>query len=228
MDLTIGKSGALRSVRARFVLACCLPLLLAGSSLSQSAVNSPWSGQAQCKVTVRGPGYSHQETHTWTLTGGAPTLQGAIHVFPASWSVTGQGSLQRTQGSQTLNAQWTTSGSLPNASLGLFIRASDGKLVLKSVHAQLRVKGGVSGTQRLTISGVPQTPGPISGEAFEWTFPGSEVAGNSTTIAGSSTNATNGAVGPMQPGGSQGTAACTWNFAAASGAAGGTSGPRTK
>ena len=179
-----------------------------------SALNRPWSGQAQCKIAVHGPGYSHQETHTWTLAGGAPTLQGAIHIFPATWSVTGQGSVQKTQGSQTLNARWTTNGSLPNASLGLFLRASDGKLVLKSVHAQLRVKGGVSGEQQVTISGVPQTPGPISLEAFEWSFPGSEVAGNSTTISGSSTSATNGAVGPMQPGGSQGTANCNWNFTA--------------
>ncbi|HMK21443.1 MAG TPA: hypothetical protein VK466_03865, partial [Terriglobales bacterium] len=90
----------------------------------------------------------------------------------------------------------------------------DGKLVLKSVHAQLRVKGGVSGTQKLTISGVPQTPGPISLEAFEWMFHGSEVAGNSTSISGSSTTANNGAVGPMQPGGSQGTASCNWSFSA--------------
>ena len=181
-------------------------------SLSQSSLNHPWSGQAQCKVTVQGPGYSHQEIHTWTMSGGSPTLQGAIHVFPATWSVSGQGSLQRSQGAQTLDAQWTTNASLPNAPIALFIRASDGKLVLKSAHAQLRSKGGVSGTQKVTINGVPQTPGPISLEAFEWNFPGAEAASTSKTISGSSTNPTNGAVGPMQPGGSQGTATCTWNF----------------
>ena len=192
-----------------------LPLLLimvSTPSLSQSSLDHPWSGHTQCKITVQGPGYSHQETHTWNMSGGAPTLQGAIHMFPASWSVSGEGSLQRTQGAQTLKAQWTTNASLPNAPIALFVRASDGKLVIKSGHAQMRVKAGVSGTQQVTISGVPQTPGPISLEAFEWSFPSAEVASTSKTISGSQTVPTNGSVGPMQPGGSQGTAACTWNF----------------
>ena len=194
-----------------------LPLLLTmvgTPSLSQSSIDHPWSGQAQCKITVQGPGYSHQETHTWTMSGGAATLQGAIHLFPATWSVSGQGSLQRTQGAQTLKAQWTTNASLPNAPIALFVRASDGKLVIKSGHAQLRAKGGVSGTQQVTINGVAQTPAPISLEAFEWSFPGAEVAATSKTIHGSQTVPTNGSVGPMQPGGSQGTAACTWSFTA--------------
>lgn len=200
---------------SRFALGLIILLVTQLSSAQSSAVDRAWTGQAQCKITVQGSGYSHQETHTWTMSGGAPSLQGAIRIFQATWSVTGQGSLQRSQGAQTLNAQWTTTGSLPNATLGMFVRASDGKLVLKSVHAQLRVKGGVTGTQKLTINGVVQNPqAPISLEAFEWSFPGAEVAGSSTRISGSNTTATNGAVGPMQPGGSQGTAACTWNFAA--------------
>jgi hypothetical protein len=204
--------------RATLLLGFLAVLLPANSrSFPQTSVlNSAWSGQAQCKISVQGPGYSHHETHTWTLSGSSPTLQGAIHVFPATWSVSGQGSLRRTQGSQTLNARWTTNGSLPNAPLGLFLRASDGKLVLKSVHAQLRVKGGASGTQQLTINGIPQKPSPISLEAFEWTFPGSEVPGTSRSISGSNTTPTTGAVGPMQPGGSQGTASCSWNFTSAS------------
>jgi len=213
MEFKAEKSVSLSQLKSRAAL--FLPLLLTMVSAplrSQSAFDHPWSGQAQCKITVQGPGYSHQETHTWTMSGGAATLQGAIHLFPAIWSVSGQGSLQRTQGAQTLKAQWTTSASLPNAPIALFVRASDGKLVIKSGHAQLRAKGGVSGTQQVTINGVAQTPGPISLEAFEWSFPSAEVAGTSKSISGSQTVPTTGSVGPMQPGGSQGTAACSWSF----------------
>jgi hypothetical protein len=215
MKLQLNKQAVLLSeFRIPTALFLLLLLMMVCTPLrSQSPLDHPWSGQAQCKITVQGPGYSHQETHTWTMGGGAPTLQGAIHMFPATWSVSGQGSLQRTQGAQTLNAQWTTNASLPNAPIALFVRASDGKLVIKSGHAQLRAKGGVSGTQQVTINGVAQTPAPISLEAFEWGFPGAEVAGTSKTIRGSQTVPTNGSVGPMQPGGSQGTAACTWSFA---------------
>ena len=199
------------------VAAAWLILLLAAPTplFSQAtAVNRPWSGQAQCNITVQGPGYSHQETHTWTLGSGSPTVQGAMHIFPATWSVSGKGSLERSQGSQTLTAQWTTNASMANAPVALFVRASDGKLILKSWHSQLRSRGGVNGTQTVTVNGAVQSQTPMSLEAFEWAFPGAEVASSSTSIQGSSTNATNGSVGPMQPGGSHGTAACTWSFSA--------------
>ena len=214
MDFT-QRSSAVAVSRGKKRDGILLSLLLtvaSTSGLSQSPLDRPWSGQAQCKITVQGSGYSHQETHTWTMSGGAPTLQGAIHMFPATWSVSGQGSLQRTQGAQTLKAQWTTNASLPNAPIAFFVRASDGKLVIKSGHSQLRAKGGVSGAQQVTVNGVPQTPGSISLEAFEWSFPGAEASATSKTISGSQTVPTQGSVGPMQPGGSQGTAACTWNF----------------
>ena len=185
------------------------------ASFSQtSALNGPWSGQAQCQVSVQGQGYSHQENHTWTLNGAQSTPQGAMHVFPATWSVTGQGSLQRANGAQTLQAQWTVNSPPMNAPIALFVRASDGALILKAWHSQLRANSAVTLTQQLVVNGIAQAPGTSSGQAFEWTFPAAEVPSTSTSISGSNTIATNGSVGPMQPGGSQGTASCTWNFAA--------------
>jgi len=172
-----------------------------------------WSGGAQCQIEVQGPGYTHQETHSWTLSGNPPIKQGAMKIYSATWSVSGQGSLDRTQGAQTLKAEWTTNASLANAPIALFIRASDGKRVIKSWHAQLRSAGGVTGTQEVTINGVVQNPkGVISLEAFEWTFPLLEGVRSSGVIAGSSAKPTNGSVGPMQPGGSQGSATCNWEF----------------
>ena len=56
-----------------------------------SAITGPWSGQAQCQITVQGPyGYNYSETQTWALNGGQPTMQGAMNILPATWSVTGQ------------------------------------------------------------------------------------------------------------------------------------------
>lgn len=191
--------------------------VLSATGFCQTAshpVSGPWSGGAQCEIQVQGPGYTHHETHTWTLTGAPPSKQGAISVYPGTWSVMGQGSLQRTQGQQTLSAQWTTNASQSSATVGIFTRASDGKLIIKSFHAQLRTKGGVAGTQRVEIHGVVQSPqGVISLEAFEWPFPSVEDIASVTTISGSGTKATTGSVGPMQPGGSKGTATCTWHFA---------------
>jgi hypothetical protein len=172
-----------------------------------------WSGSARCQIDVQGPGYAHQETHTWTLSGAQPTKQGAMKIYTGTWSVSGQGSLERTQGTQTLTAQWTTNASLSNAPIAVFVRASDGKLIIKSWHAQLRSPGGVTGSQKVVISGVVQSPqGVISLEAFEWAFPAVEEVASSTSVDGSSTKATNGSVSPMQPGGSHGTATCTWQF----------------
>jgi hypothetical protein len=203
------------AVRSAAICAVVTFVLLT-SGLCQTASHAlpgTWTGGAQCEIQVHGPGYTHHETHTWTLTGASPTKQGAITVYAGTWSVTGQGSFQRTQGSQALSAQWTTNASQSSAPIAIFTRASDGKLIIKSFHAQLRTKGGVVGTQRLEINGVVQSPdGVISLEAFEWSFPLLEDAASKTSISGSNTTATNGSVGPMQPGGSQGTAACTWHF----------------
>jgi hypothetical protein len=193
-----------------------LTIMLSVAALCQTANptgSGTWSGGAQCEIQVQGPGYTHHETHTWTFNG-APSKQGVISVYAGTWSVTGAGSLQRTQGAQTLSAQWTMNAIQPSAPIAIFTRASDRKLIIKSWHAQLRTKGGVTGTQRVAINGVEQTPrGVISLEAFEWSFPAVEDAASATSINGSSTKATNGSVGPMQPGGSQGTSKCTWHFA---------------
>jgi hypothetical protein len=188
-----------------------IPLVVTTGLCQTSPADGPWSGQAQCKITVQGPGYTHQETHTWTLSGGAPTVQGAMRIFSGTWSVSGQGSLTRAQGSQVLNAQWTTKGSA-SAPTAVFVRASDGRLIIKSWHAQLRQAGGVSGAQQVTINGIAQPQVPISLEAFEWAFPTVDTVKTNSTLSGSKSMATTGAVGPMQPGGSKGTAACNWNF----------------
>jgi hypothetical protein len=196
-------------------LAIALSLSLA--TIDPAAAQQPsWSGWARCQINVTGHGYTDQQTHTWTIRSGAPTVAGAFHVYQGTWSVVGGGSLQKTQGNQTLAARWSTNTQGMSAPIAEFVRASDGRMFIQARHAQLRSAGGIQGYQQLTIDGKPQKPGAIGAEAFEWAFPDVVVSRpnpNASLVAnGSNTSAVKGSVGFMQPAGSQGAAACTWQF----------------
>ncbi len=197
-------------------------ILLLSLPASPQSITTGWNGWAQCKINVQGPNaYAHQETHTWQITGGAPTSEGVIRLYPATWSETGQGGFQKKQVGQSLFASWTTNATGVSGPIAFFFRASDHKLIVKSGHAQLRVHGGVTGTQQQIVGDKPSPAAPIALEAFEWPFPAvggafrpmrKGVPLKELRIEGSNSAPTTGSVGPMQPGGSQGTAACTWAF----------------
>ena len=190
---------------------------VAGAAAQQSATaQGSWAGWARCQINVSGQGYSDQQTHTWMLSGGAATVSGAFRVYPATWSVVGGGSLQKTQGNQTLVAQWATTAQNLSAPIAVFVRASDGRMFIQARHAQVRAQRSINGYQQLVIDGKPQRPGTIAAEAFEWSFPVVAVSrpkgSANATANGSSTPAVNGKVGYMQPAGTQATASCTWQF----------------
>ena len=67
------------------------------------------------------------------------------------------------------------------------VRASDRKLLIGQANAQLRVPNGITGTQQVTIGGVPQTPGPVGLEAFETQLPPIVAARTSRRVSGSTT-----------------------------------------
>src|SRR3954449_3158679 len=110
-----------------WVAAVALP----AAAQAQTPGDPLWSGWAQCRLDTQGPGYSSQQTHTWTMTGGVPTVQGAMRLYPGTWSVSGSGALQRTQGSQTLTAQWTIRGQAA-APIAVLVRASDGRRLIQA------------------------------------------------------------------------------------------------
>ena len=203
---------------ARLGFALILSIALVSLAAAQQSAASPgaWSGWARCQINVSGQGYSAQQTHTWMIRGGAPRVEGAFRVYPATWSVVGGGSLHRTQGNQTLTAQWATTAQNLSAPLAVFVRASDGRMFIQARHTQVRAPGSVNGYQQQTIDGNVRMPGAIAAEAFEWAFPVVEVSrpkGSPNAIAnGSSTPFVNGKVGHMQPVGTQATASCTWQF----------------
>lgn len=186
--------------------------LAAAQTATSSAAAQHWHGWARCDVDVTGPGYDDRQSHLWILAASPPTTQAAMRIHAATWSVTGAGSLQRAQGTQSLDAQWTTDVPGISAPIAFIVRASDGRLLVRPWHAQLRAGGAVGGTQQVTMQGRPQAPSAFGREAFEWTFPAIEDSVNAVLLAGSSTSPTTGSVGLMQPAGASGTASCSWHL----------------
>jgi hypothetical protein len=184
----------------------------AGLGLAQAAAAATWSGSATCDVTVTGPGYSDQQTHKWTMTGGAPTKSGAFDIYPGTWSVTGGGSLERTQGSQTLRAEWKRSVAGMSAPISVVVRASDGAILIGSGHAQLRAASAVAGKQEVRVDGKVTSSSEIGLEAFEFAFPSSQGAAKSKHVSGQKSDSPSGSFGPMQPAGSKVQVSCRWDF----------------
>jgi len=187
-----------------------------GSSQTLRPVDQPWTGSARCQLDIRGPGYTDQQVHTWTLMGGAPTIQGAFRVYEGTWSVSGGGSWQRTYGTQITSSRWTTNAQGVRAPIAVLARASDGAVVIQSYHGQLAARGAITGTQQVVVDGRAQPPTQIVADAFEWAFPTASAPPTSTTLSGSSAPAASGSLGYLQPAGSSTTVACSWNFTAGS------------
>ncbi|HEX2852855.1 MAG TPA: hypothetical protein VHO24_06435 [Opitutaceae bacterium] len=188
-------------------------VLLATNTALLAADAASWAGSIRCEIEIEGPGYSDQQTHTWTLTGGTPANQGAIALHPATWSVTGQGWFERVQGAQTSSGRWTTNvPAMPNAPISVFIRASDSRLIIKAGHAQLRASGKVTGTQQTVAAGKVVSSGALAFDAYEFAIPVIEDTATATQISGSNSSEVSGSLGPMQPGGSRVKVTCVWEL----------------
>src|ERR1041385_5641442 len=180
-------------------------LAFTGLAFSQTSSDQTlWAGQVQCQLNVQDNGYAHQEVQTWTVTG--PPTDDAKTVYPATWSVNGQGGLQRAQGGQVLAGRWNSSVPGMNAPLRIFVRASDGRLVIKGVHSLLVAPGATTVVKQV---GASQTN--VVYAADVWTLPIIEDVGSSTNVSGTGTTVVAPTLMPMQPG-TSGTATCKWNF----------------
>ena len=207
-----------RNANHRLLPVAILSFVVAEPGSTQtSAADGPWAGWAQCQLTAQGQGYSNQQTHTWVFTGTTPTVEGAFRLYPATWTVTGQGSRQRVMGDgRTVVEQWTTAGSPRPAPISVWIRASDATLRFTSRHPQLLSQGAATGTStaRSTTGNAPVQTTPIGYDVYEWTFPAIEsVSATSTTVSGSAgPRPVQGSIAPGQPPGTSLTEACSWRF----------------
>ena len=161
-------------------------LVLAASTAAQtSPADGPWTGQVVCQLNLQSQGYTRQETQTWTITNGASKAgPGAGRLFPATWVVTGTGSVQKTQNGQTFTAQWTTNVPPSNGSISVFVRASDGQLIFRQGHSQMRNDLSLRGMRQAFWNGQQQQPAAVAHPTWEWVLPWMQADPNDPSPSG--------------------------------------------
>lgn len=187
------------------------------AALAQNPAPPPalanWTGAIRCALQSQAIGYAHQEVQTWTLTG-APTVQGSVTVYPATWSVTGQGWHDRSRYTARRVARWTVNVPGPNAprlaSIGFQLHPVGGGFDVARRNAQLTTGGGYTGPDQFINDGVPQPPSRLVATLYEWQFPKIEASSPQTQLTGTSTAEVKAFVGPLQPPEAQSTVTCTW------------------
>ena len=190
-----------------------LMLALALPALAQ-APSAAWSGSVTCQLSDQDQNYNRQETQTWTLTGGGPISPTGMPVYNATWKASGQGQLQRVQGGQTVNIQWTTNVPDTPATMAIFVRASDNRLIIKPWHSQLRWDNGRNVTRQVIVNGVAQPTANFSRAIWEWQFPRIEASPSDTNVSGSTQSEadTGGAELLHHYGGLPPSTTCQWQF----------------
>jgi hypothetical protein len=153
-----------RELVAGGVYAICLAVAVDSHGAPSPAVQ-PWTGQVQCKIEAGGTA-ARTETQTWTLTGGAPTQQGAFTMYPATWSATGTGN--------GLRGAWTLDAPAQPTVITVFVRASDQRLIFK----QGAPPASVNGALKTAKAGIPLS-------ANEWNFGTLEAEPSATRVGGS-------------------------------------------
>lgn len=209
-----------RRLSAYVCLLVCLllaPTTQVSAAQLRSSAEGPWSGQAQCVVVAKGADYQDEQTHTWNLTGAAPTPAppGSAQVYytwPATWSVRGSGSKtfpSRSPGATGRDDQterWTIASDM-NVTLRTTEVVGNPNRLRIGIEGQ---RGGPLGSIRVTeVSGRTR-----DASVQPWQFPAIEDNATSTTISGTSTRTypDGFGVGWAQPPKAVTTATCTWNF----------------
>jgi hypothetical protein len=177
-----------------------------------------WSGQVQCVLRAQTPGYEDVQTHTWVLSGAAPIARANFRDYPATWTVSGNGSRTPLPGlpggaGGASTDTWTRSGSDANAYLTIFEPIGTRNLRIAPGQIPLRASAGLAVTTAVRVPGGATTP--ISSSSFdadEWRFPYIDTTPAAGTMSGSRTQMRTALVGWRQPSGAPVTETCTWNF----------------
>jgi hypothetical protein len=109
-------------------------------------------------------------------------------------------------------AKWSSDVPQSSAPIGVLIRASDNRLLIKSWHLPLSVPGAVTGVRQMSVGNASPTQGSLAVSAGEWPFPVVEDDANRTKVSGSGTVVVSGNLLPMQSAGAKATASCQWEF----------------
>ena len=197
-----------------WVIALFAPAMHALFAQRPSPAEGPWSGQAQCVVVGKWTDYLDEQTHTWRLTGEAPTppAWGSAQVYytwPAVWSVQGSGrktfpAREPVAIGREQSERWTI--------------ASDMNISLRTTDLGTgRVRIGAEGQRGAPLGAMRVTE--VSGRTRDasvqpWSFPAIEDSAATTTISGTSvkTYPEGFGVGWAQPPKAVTTATCTWSF----------------
>jgi len=177
--------------------------------LATAQISQSWAGWAQCELTSQAAGYSHGETHLWTITGPG-TQRANMEIYPTTWTVSGNGSLQRVSGPTRVSVQWQGSGTLANVEIG-FTRHLD-RITFQRWTGHGPARGAYAGSETRTVNGRGLTS-KLFFDVQQWTFPAGQDTLISTRISGSHKSPFNGALMPLGPGGAMGMAVCAWDFA---------------
>ena len=200
---------------ARFdaVFLAAIGIALAGAVPASAQQLAGWAGSIRCELQAQAPGYTHQETQTWTLTG-APTMQGSVTAYPATWTVVGGGQHDRITGTSTRRvAQWTANVAGVTAPIGFTQHALGRTFDVSKWHAQLTRGGGYTGTDQFFNNGVPSSSQQLVATVYEWQFPKIEAATTETQLSGTNTTQVKAFIGPLQPFEAVATVTCTWSLA---------------
>src|SRR4051812_11079022 len=158
ISMKLSRSGYKRvepcRTRDRLVVVLFVSVLCVVSAHAQTA-NAIWSGKVQCTLSLQFPGYSHQETQTWELTGEAPKMAG-MAVYPAMWTVSGSGGGQRAVNGQFISSLWKLDAAPMSAPIAIFVRTNN-RLVIKPYHAQLYSPKSMAITRQVSLPGVNPT-----------------------------------------------------------------------
>lgn len=186
-----------------FLLGALALWLISGPAASQgsgSPADGPWWGSVKCTIEVSEGSNQRSEAQTWTLSGAAPTVQGAMRIFPAMWSVTGQGAVIKNPRAPA--TQWTASVPNREVLLAAFVRASDGKLIFR----QWSVRAEVAKAVTMSQSAMP------AAAVNEWDFGWIETNESQANFSGVRTATAPAPPAQMSVGGPAPVPSCDWQF----------------
>ena len=175
------------------------------SAQTTLAVEGPWTGQAQCAITTRGPNYQGADPHVAHHRRNAAGPQ-QHRTSSAVWSVQGKGnrSVNVTGSTNTTEERWTIS--VPETSAPISVWEIPG------YRGNNRIRIGSQHGLLVASNAIRPSTGSLAFSIQEWQFPAAEDELAKTTLSGTNTFTVPVGPGWRRPDKTPSTVTCTWNF----------------